>query len=203
MDKVSYALGLGIGNQLRQMGAGELNIDDFATAIKDVIAGNELKVSNTEAQKLVQDYFKKQEEKINAERAVKGKAAREAGEKYLAENAKKEGVVTLPSGVQYKVLKEGKGPVPADTSLVKIHYVGRTLDKDGEFDNSYSRKDPVPMRCNQAVKGFTEALTHMPEGSVWEVYIPQHLGYAEREMGKIKPFSVLIFKIELVQANAK
>ena len=112
MDKVSYALGLGIGRQLAQMGASELNIDDFAAAIKDVIAGNELKVSNREAQTIVQDYFRKQEEKLNAERAEKGKVAKAEGEKYLAENAKKEGVVTLPSGLQYMVLKEGNGKKP-------------------------------------------------------------------------------------------
>ena len=100
MDKVSYALGLGIGRQLSQMGAGELNIDDFAQAIKDVIAGEKLKVSDSEAQTIVQDFFKKQEEKQRAAAAEAGKAAREAGEKYLAENAKKAGVVTLPSGLQ-------------------------------------------------------------------------------------------------------
>ena len=125
------------------------------------------------------------------------------GEEFLAENAKKEGVKTLPGGVQYKVVKEGNGPIPADTSLVKVHYVGRTLEKDGEFDNSYNRKEPVTMRCNQVIKGFTEALVHMPEGSIWEIYIPQELAYGEREQGKIKPFSTLIFKLELINANAK
>ncbi|MCI5855648.1 MAG: FKBP-type peptidyl-prolyl cis-trans isomerase [Prevotella sp.] len=125
------------------------------------------------------------------------------GEEFLAENAKKEGVKTLPGGVQYKVIKEGNGPIPADTSLVKVHYVGRTLEKDGEFDNSYNRKEPVTMRCNQVIKGFTEALVHMPEGSIWEIYIPQELAYGEREQGKIKPFSTLIFKLELINANAK
>ena len=125
------------------------------------------------------------------------------GEEFLAENAKKEGVKTLPGGVQYKVIKEGNGPIPADTSLVKVHYVGRTLEKDGEFDNSYNRKEPVTMRCNQVIKGFTEALVHMPEGTIWEIYIPQELAYGEREQGKIKPFSTLIFKLELINANAK
>ena len=128
---------------------------------------------------------------------------RKKGEEFLAENAKKEGVKTLPTGVQYKVIKEGNGPIPADTSLVKVHYVGRTLEKDGEFDNSYNRKEPVTMRCNQVIKGFTDALTHMPEGSTWEIYIPQNLAYGEREQGKIKPFSVLIFKLELIKVNPK
>ena len=125
-----------------------------------------------------------------------------AGEKFLAENAKKEGVKTLPSGVQYKVLKEGTGATPADTSLVKVHYEGRTLDGN-VFDSSYKRNEPTTLRCNQVIKGWTEALVNMPEGSVWEVYIPQEQAYAERETRDIKPFSMLIFKIELIEANTK
>ncbi len=124
------------------------------------------------------------------------------GEQFLAENKKKEGVVTLPSGVQYKVIKEGNGPIPSDTSRVKVHYEGRTIDGN-VFDSSYKRKEPVSLMCNQVIKGWTEALVHMPEGSVWEVYIPQELAYGEREQGMIKPFSALIFKIELVSANGK
>ena len=124
------------------------------------------------------------------------------GEQFLAENAKKEGVKTLPSGVQYKVIKEGNGAIPSDTSMVKVHYEGRTIDGK-VFDSSYKRNEPVTLRCNQVIKGWTEALVHMPEGSAWEVYIPQQLAYGEREQGDIKPFSVLIFKIELISANAK
>ena len=112
MDKVSYALGLGIGQQLLQMGASDLNIDDFADAIRDVIAGNKLKVSNKDAQGIVENYFKEKETKMNAERAAKGKVAKEAGEQYLKTNANNEGVVTLPSGLQYKVLNEGNGRKP-------------------------------------------------------------------------------------------
>ena len=109
MDKLSYALGLGIGQQLAQMGASDISAEDFAQAIKDVLEGKELKVSHREAQTIVQEYFTKQEQKLQAERAEKGKVHKEAGEKYLAENAKKEGIVTLPSGLQYQVLKEGNG----------------------------------------------------------------------------------------------
>ena len=128
---------------------------------------------------------------------------KKAGEKFLAENKKKAGVVTLPSGVQYKVIKEGKGEMPKDTSLVEVNYEGRTLEGK-VFDSSYKRKESVKMRANQVIKGWTEALTHMPEGSVWEVYIPQELAYGPRQQGAdIKPFSVLIFKIELIKANAK
>ena len=128
---------------------------------------------------------------------------KKAGEKFLAENKKKAGVVTLPSGVQYKVIKEGKGEMPRDTSLVEVNYEGRTLEGK-VFDSSYKRKESAKMRANQVIKGWSEALTHMPEGSVWEVYIPQELAYGPRQQGAdIKPFSVLIFKIELIKANAK
>lgn len=128
---------------------------------------------------------------------------KKAGEKFLAENKKKAGVVTLPSGVQYKVIKEGKGEMPKDTSLVEVNYEGRTLEGK-VFDSSYKRKESAKMRTNQVIKGWSEALTHMPEGSVWEVYIPQELAYGPRQQGAdIKPFSVLIFKIELIKANAK
>ena len=122
---------------------------------------------------------------------------KEKGEKFLAENAKKEGVKTLPSGVQYKVIKEGTGAVPADTSKVKVNYEGRTIEGK-VFDSSYKRNQPLTLRCNQTIKGWTDAMVHMPVGSVWEVYIPQNLAYGEREQGDIKPFSVLIFKIELL-----
>ena len=126
-----------------------------------------------------------------------------AGEKYLADNAKKEGVKVLPSGVQYKVLKEGTGALPKDTSLVKVHYEGKTIDGK-VFDSSYSRNQPADFRANQVIKGWTDALVHMPAGSVWEVYIPQELAYGERQQGAdIKPFSMLIFKIELLEVDGK
>jgi FKBP-type peptidyl-prolyl cis-trans isomerase FklB len=127
---------------------------------------------------------------------------KEEGEKFLAANAKKDGIKTLPSGVQYKVIKEGTGAIPSDTSLVKCHYEGRLLN-DTIFDSSYKRGEPLVMRANQVIKGWTDALTHMPAGSIWEVYIPQELAYGEREQGDIKPFSMLIFKIELIEANTK
>jgi FKBP-type peptidyl-prolyl cis-trans isomerase FklB len=127
---------------------------------------------------------------------------KEAGEKFLAANAKKDGVKTLPSGVQYKVIKEGTGAIPADTSLVKVHYEGRLLN-DSVFDSSYKRGEPINLRCNQTIKGWTDAMVHMPAGSVWEVYIPQELAYGEREQGMIKPFSLLKFKIELLEVNPK
>ena len=125
------------------------------------------------------------------------------GEKFLAENGKKEGVKLLPSGVQYKVIKEGTGAMPKDTSLVKVHYEGKTIDGK-VFDSSYKRNEPADFRANQVIKGWTDALVHMPAGSIWEVYIPQELAYGERQQGTdIKPFSVLIFKIELLEVDGK
>ena len=128
---------------------------------------------------------------------------KEAGEKFLAENAKKEGVKLLDGGVQYKVLKEGTGAMPKDTSMVKVHYEGKTIDGK-VFDSTYKRGQPADFRANQVIKGWTDALVHMPAGSVWEVYIPQDLAYGERQQGAdIKPFSMLIFKIELLEVDGK
>ena len=126
-----------------------------------------------------------------------------AGEKFLAANKKKAGVVTLPSGLQYKVIKEGKGAIPTDTTTVKVQYEGRTIDGK-VFESSYKNgQGPMTMQPRQMIPGWTEALTHMPEGSVWEVYIPQNLAYKDRQAGQIKPYSALIFKIELVKVGAK
>mgnify|MGYP000251420936 FL=1 len=199
MDKVSYALGLGIGRQLSQMGAGELNIDDFAQAIKDVIAGEKLKVSDSEAQTIVQDFFKKQEEKQRAAAAEAGKAAREAGEKYLAENAKKEGVVTLPSGLQYKVLTEGNGKKPKATDKVKCHYEGMLIDGT-LFDSSIQRGEPATFPLNGVIAGWTEGLQLMAEGSKYRLFIPYNLGYGERGAGaSIPPYAALVFDVELIE----
>lgn len=199
MDKVSYALGLGIGRQLSQMGAGELNIDDFAQAIKDVIAGEKLKVSDSEAQTIVQDFFKKQEEKQRAAAAEAGKAAREAGEKYLAENAKKEGVVTLPSGLQYKVLTEGSGKKPKATDKVKCHYEGMLIDGT-LFDSSIQRGEPATFPLNGVIAGWTEGLQLMAEGSKYRLFIPHNLGYGERGAGaSIPPYAALVFDVELIE----
>jgi FKBP-type peptidyl-prolyl cis-trans isomerase FklB len=128
---------------------------------------------------------------------------KQAGEKFLADNAKKEDVKKLPSGVQYKILKEGTGIVPKDTSRVKVHYEGKTLEGK-VFDSSYKRGQPAEFRANQVIKGWSEALQNMPAGSTWEVYIPQELAYGERQQGAdIKPFSMLIFKIELIEVDGK
>ncbi len=124
-------------------------------------------------------------------------ANRKAGEDFLAENKTKEGVVTLPSGLQYKILTQGDGAVPTATQRVKVNYEGHLIDGT-EFDSSYKRKQPSTFQANQVIKGWTEALCLMPVGSKWELYIPQELAYGERETGKIKPYSTLIFTVELL-----
>ena len=181
MDKLSYALGLGIGRQLAQMGATGLSIDDFAAAIKDVLAGAELKVADREAQTLVQEFFRKQEEKANAEMAEKGKAAKAEGEQYLADNASKDGVVTLPSG------------------KVKCHYEGFLIDGT-VFDSSVQRGEPAVFPLNQVIAGWTEGLQLMQEGAKYRFFIPYHLGYGERGAGaSIPPFATLVFDVELIE----
>lgn len=199
MDKLSYALGLGIGRQLAQMGATDLNIDDFAAAIKDVIACKELKISNHEAQTIVQDYFAKQEEKLKAERAENGKIAKEAGEKYLAENAKKDGVTVLPSGLQYMVLKEGSDKRPKATDSVKCHYEGFLTDGT-LFDSSIQRGEPAVFGLQQVIAGWTEGLQLMGEGAKYRFFIPYMLGYGESGAGQsIPPYAALIFDVELIK----
>jgi len=201
MDKLSYALGIGIGSQLAGMGAKELNIDDFAQAIKDVISGSELKVDNAEAQTLVQNFFQEQEAKQQAAAAEAGKAAKEAGETFLAENGKKEGVVTLPSGLQYQVLKEGNGKKPSATDQVVCHYKGTLIDGT-IFDSSYKRNEPATFGLNQVIPGWTEGVQLMQEGAKYRFFIPYKLAYGERGAGaQIPPFAALVFDVELIEVK--
>lgn len=201
MDKLSYALGIGIGSQLAGMGAKELNIDDFAQAIKDVISGAGLKVDNAEAQTLVQNFFQEQEAKQQAAAAEAGKAAKAAGEAFLAENAKKDGVVTLPSGLQYQVLKEGNGKKPSATDQVVCHYEGTLIDGT-VFDSSYKRNEPATFGLNQVIAGWTEGVQLMSEGAKYRFFIPYNLSYGERGAGaQIPPFAALVFDVELIQVK--
>ena len=201
MDKLSYALGIGIGSQLAGMGAKELNIDDFAQAIKDVISGAGLKVDNAEAQTLVQNFFQEQEAKQQAAAAEAGKAAKAAGEAFLAENAKKYGVVTLPSGLQYQVLKEGNGKKPSATDQVVCHYEGTLIDGT-VFDSSYKRNEPATFGLNQVIAGWTEGVQLMSEGAKYRFFIPYNLAYGERGAGaQIPPFAALVFDVELIQVK--
>lgn len=201
MDKLSYALGIGIGSQLAGMGAKELNIDDFAQAIKDVISGSELKVDNAEAQTLVQNFFQEQEAKQQAATAEAGKAAKAAGEAFLAENGKKDGVVTLPSGLQYQVLKEGDGKKPSATDQVVCHYEGTLIDGT-VFDSSYKRNQPATFGLNQVIAGWTEGVQLMQEGAKYRFFIPYNLAYGERGAGaQIPPFAALVFDVELIEVK--
>lgn len=201
MDKLSYALGLGIGRQLSQMGAADLNIDDFAQAVKDMIDGKEPQVATAEAQQIVEDFFRKQEEKQRAEAAEKYKGAKSEGEKYLSENAKKEGVVTLPSGLQYQVLKEGNGKSPKATDKVVCHYEGMLIDGT-MFDSSVQRGEPATFPLNGVIAGWTEGLQLMKEGAKYRFFIPYQLGYGEHGAGaSIPPFATLVFDVELIEVK--
>ncbi len=200
MDKLSYALGLGIGQQLRQMGLKDvLSIDDFAASITDVLQGNELKVSNTEAQDIVQSFFQRQEKVMQEERAKKGKAELDRGRVFLEGNGKREGVVTTKSGLQYEVLREGTGKHPKATDKVRCHYEGRLID-DTVFDSSYKRNEPAVFGLNQVIPGWTEGLQLMGEGAKFRFYIPYLLGYGESGAGEmIPPFATLVFDVELIE----
>ena len=201
MDKVSYSLGLGIGQQLAQMGANGISAEDFAQAIKDVLEGNELKISHRDAQGIVQEFFQKKEAEIQAQRAEQGKVHKEAGEKFLAENTKKEGVITLPSGLQYEVLKEGNGKKPSAKDTVVCHYEGTLIDGT-VFDSSYKRGEPATVPLQQVIAGWTEGVQLMQEGAKYRFYIPYRLAYGEGGAGaQIPPFAALIFDVELIEVK--
>ena len=219
--KAAYYAGIQIGQQISTQMMPGINREVFGNdstktiSLKNFMAGF---VAGTTGKNQMMDMDKAQlvseslMRKVKAETALQEFGAnKEAGEKFLAENGKKEDVKTLEveydqldgtkgkSFIQYKVIKEGSGPMPKDTSMVKVHYEGKTIDGN-VFDSSYG-KEPADMRVNQVIKGFTQALVHMPEGSIWEVYIPQELAYGERQAREIQPFSALIFKIELLNVK--
>ena len=171
-----------------------LNPKLFIEAFGNTLAGQPTDMNLQQAEEIAERQMKYYHD-TNMERQYGDN--RRAGEAFLAANAKKDSVETLPSGVQYKVLVKGSGDIPTATSKVKVNYEGRLIDGT-VFDSSYERKQPATFGCNQVIKGWTEALTHMPVGSKWEIYIPQELGYGSREAGKIPPFSALIFTVELL-----
>lgn len=200
MDKLSYALGLGIGQQLKQMGLKDnLKVEDFAASIVDVLQDNELKVSNAEAQMIVNSFFQKMEAEQQAKQAEAGKAAKVEGEKFLAENAKKDGITVTKSGLQYEVLTEGTGKKPKATDTVRCHYEGRLLDGT-VFDSSYKRNEPADFGLQQVIAGWTEGVQLMAEGAKYRFYIPYMLAYGEGGAGgMIPPFATLIFDVELIK----
>ena len=210
--KAAYYAGIQIGQQISNQMIKGINTEVYgqdstkSISLKNFMAGfiagttgktGDVKMTIAQAQMIAQTKMMLIKSKNMAKQYGPYKAA---GEKWLAVNKTKPGVKTLPSGVQYKVIKVGNGPLPKDTSTVQVNYEGRTIDGK-VFDSSYKRGQPITLRANQVIKGWTEALVHMPAGSIWEVYIPQNLAYGDREQGQIKPFSTLIFKIELLSAG--
>ena len=192
MDKFSYSIGLGIGQNLSSMGNANLSVDDFAQAIKDVLEGNQTAISHQEAREIVNKYFEELEAKMGA-------AAIEQGKAFLEENKKRAGVVTLPSGLQYEIIKEGTGKKPQATDQVKCHYEGTLIDGT-LFDSSVQRGEPTVFGVSQVIPGWVEALQLMPEGSKWKLYIPSELGYGARGAGEmIPPHSTLVFEVELLE----
>ena len=209
--KAAYIMGLQVGQQLSTQlvkGVNQQVFGDDSTktiSLKNLLAGfitGATGKTGLMTPEIANQVAQSKMEQIKSATMTKQYGANKvAGEKWLAANKKKPGVVTLPSGLQYKVIKEGKGAIPADTTTVKVQYEGRTID--GKiFESSYKNGNgPVSMVPAQMIPGWTQALTRMPEGSIWEVYIPQQLAYKERQAGNIKPFSTLIFKIELVKVG--
>lgn len=192
MDKFSYGLGMGIGQNLLSMGVNNMNVDDFIKGINDVLNGAKLEMTHTEAQQVVNDHFKKLAEEAYAQNKASGEA-------FLAANAKKEGVVTLPSGLQYEVLVEGNGKKPFASDRVQCHYEGTLIDGT-IFDSSVKRGEPAVFGVNQVIKGWVEALQLMQEGAKWRLYIPYDMAYGEHGAGEmIPPYSALVFEVELIK----
>jgi FKBP-type peptidyl-prolyl cis-trans isomerase FklB len=199
MDKNSYALGMSIAHNMMSSGIRSIEFDDFAAGLKAVLTGSEPAVSFQEAGQLLDKYFAEIEAEKQAEAEAMGAAMREEGEVFLKMNAEKEGVVTLPSGLQYKVLQEGSGKKPSATSQVKCHYEG-TLLNGVKFDSSYDRNSPAVFGLNQVIPGWTEGVQLMSEGAKYEFYIPYDLAYgAHGAPGAIPPYATLKFVVELIQ----
>jgi FKBP-type peptidyl-prolyl cis-trans isomerase FklB len=192
MDKFSYSLGLGIGQNLVSLGANNINVDDFAQAIRDVLENRKTVISHVEARDIVNKFFKEKTEQANAMNIQQGKT-------FLEENKKRANVVTLKSGLQYEVLVKGNGKSPSATDRVQCHYEGTLIDGT-LFDSSIKRGQPAVFGVNQVISGWTEALQLMKEGDKWRLYIPYNLAYGEQGAGdSIPPFCTLVFEVELIK----
>lgn len=195
-EKLSYAIGVLFG---RNMALDvDVNTDAFLQGVRDVLTDAKLKYTPEEMQQVVNTFREQQmaaQQKAGQTNATSGKA-------FLDANAKKEGVVTTASGLQYRIIKAGTGPKPGGTDTVVVHYRGKLIDGK-EFDSSYSRGEPTPLRLDGVIKGWQEAVQLMPVGSKWEIYVPSSLGYGERGAGQdIGPNATLIFEIELLEIKA-
>jgi len=194
MNELSYSLGVSVAYNLKEQGFKVESIEDFSKALYDVLNDNQLAIPQEKIGKLVNDYFKKLQEKHSAEKMDEGK-------KFLAENAKREGVVTLPSGLQYEIITKGNGEMPKLTDNVTTHYHG-TLINGTIFDSSVKRGQPASFPVNGVIKGWTEALQLMPVGSKWKLYVPSDLAYGEQGAGQtIGPNTTLIFEVELLSID--
>lgn len=192
MDKLSYALGLGIGQNLLGMGAKDMSVDDFAQAVREVLQGKPTAITHKEAQEIVTRHFQELEARAHA-------ANIEAGRRFLEANKQRPGVVTLPSGLQYEVIEEGNPSGPRATlyDRVQCHYEGMLTDGT-LFDSSVKRGQPAVFGVNQVIPGWTEALQLMPEGAKWKLYLPSELAYGAQGAGDaIPPHSTLVFEVEL------
>ena len=191
MKNLSYSLGMSMATQLMQTGLENLDVEAFVKAFSEIMKNEETTMSLEEASQHIQEYFSaKQNEMLEMNK--------QKGELFLAENAKKENVVTLPSGLQYEILTEGNGAIPTATDTVNCHYHGTLIDGT-VFDSSVQRNQPAVFGVNQVIKGWVEALQLMPVGSKWRLYIPSDLAYGERGAGNsIEPNATLIFDVELL-----
>ncbi|MCE2435209.1 MAG: FKBP-type peptidyl-prolyl cis-trans isomerase [Candidatus Latescibacteria bacterium] len=196
--KLSYALGLNLSDNLKKQLDMPIDVDVFVQGFKDGYTGESPLFSFDEALKILMETEEEQRAQQLAEKNKMAAENKKSGETFLAENMKKEGVVTLDSGLQYKVIKAGDGQKPQKTDAVVCHYRGTLLDGT-EFDSSYSRGEPAQFRVDQLIPGWTEALQLMPAGSKWELYIPSYLAYGARQAGQISPNSTLIFELELLE----
>ena len=191
MDKISYALGLSMGQNLMGSGVEKLNYQDLAAGIEDVLTHAQPKISYQEAQQVLNTFFQELEQKIAG-------AAKADGEKFLAENAKREGVKVTPSGLQYEILEPSLGQKPKATDTVRVHYEGTLIDGT-VFDSSYKRGESISFPLNGVIKGWTEGLQLMSIGSKYKFFIPYQLAYGERGAGQsIPPYAALIFTVELL-----
>ncbi len=198
-DRISYALGLSMGNNFRASGIETINVADFADGVAAVFSGKDLKMTYDEAKEEIRKYFTAMQERQQAEAAKVGEQNRKLGEAYLADNAKRPGIVTTASGLQYEVLTQGDGPVPAATDQVKVHYTGRLIDGT-VFDSSVERGEPATFGVTQVIPGWVEALRLMPVGSKWRLHIPSALAYGPNGAGGvIGPDATLIFDVELLE----